>query len=152
MAEEIGWNWIAEHDAELRHIVTRRYQSTGYDAEDALHDAYLYLAERIDPSLNPQSYILWKVRNLIVDNWRVHDRKMAELEDMPEQEDMSETAIASVLLEQTCCTIEQLPAHDQLVMWRRMAGYSQSQIAEMLDIPLGTVKSRQGASVRRLRA
>ena len=151
MSGSIGWDWIGEHDAELRQVVSR-YRSNGYDPEDALHDAYLYLAERIDPALNPHGLILWKVKRIIQDAWRTHGRRIAELEDMPEQEDMSETAIASVLLEQTCCAIERLPERDQLVMWRRMAGYSQSQIAAMLDLPLGTVKARQRASVRRLSA
>lgn len=147
----IGWEWIAENDAELRSRVVRMFPNSPH-VEDALHDAYLSVAERIDPHQNPSSFILWKVKNLLTDEWRQHGRRAEELEDMARADNVADMAIAAVMLEQTCCAIQRLPADEQLVMWARMAGHSQTQIATLLGIPLGTVKTRQRSALKGLAA
>lgn len=147
------WTWIAAHDEDLRRKAATIGGTRAYDGEDALHDAYLSALDTLQLNGQPYGYLLKKVQWLMIDDHRARGRRVTSYnEDITEAKvDASEQAEAAVALEWVISRIERLPPKGQLVMWLRMAGESQSRIAELTGIPLGTVKNLQRGVMRDLR-
>jgi RNA polymerase sigma-70 factor (ECF subfamily) len=125
-------------------------------AEDASQDAFLAIwrsARTYDPSRGRGAAWLYAVaRNAITDGLRRMPEPVAELEDGPGREpDPSDEAEASWTAWRVHRALEELPDHErpviELAYWR---GLSQSEIAESLEIPLGTVKTRTRSALARL--
>jgi RNA polymerase sigma factor (sigma-70 family) len=128
-------------------------------AEDAVQEAFLaiwrsaerYRLERAKPS----TWVLTLVHRRAVDLVRREDRRRAEPldeppeasgEDVPEEADLRERRAAV----QTA--LAQLPADQREALeLAYYGGYTQSELAERLGVPLGTVKSRMFAGLTRLR-
>jgi RNA polymerase sigma-70 factor (ECF subfamily) len=91
-------------------------------------------------------------RNAIADRGRARVEPPAEAPDEPAREagpaDRAEAAWVSWRVHRA---LEELPEHERAVIelayWSDL---SQSEIAELLDIPLGTVKTRTRAGLHRL--
>ena len=125
-------------------------------AEDALQDAFAAIwrsARTYDRSRGAGGAWLYSVaRNAIVDGFR---RRPDPVADVPDQPDASngpaEQAEAAWLSWRVHRSIEDLPEHERAVIelayW---GGLSQSEVAEFLDIPLGTVKTRTRSALARL--
>jgi RNA polymerase sigma-70 factor (ECF subfamily) len=125
-------------------------------AEDASQDAFLAIwrsARTYDPSRGRGAAWLYAVaRNAITDGLRRTPEPVAELEEGPGREpDPSDEAEASWTAWRVHRALEELPDHErpviELAYWR---GLSQSEIAESLEIPLGTVKTRTRSALARL--
>jgi RNA polymerase sigma factor (sigma-70 family) len=128
-------------------------------AEDAVQEAFLaiwrsatrYRLERAKPS----TWVLTLVHRRAVDLVRREDRRRAEPLDeppeaaggeVPEQADLRErrAAVQSAL--------RQLPDDQREALeLAYYGGYTQSELAERLGVPLGTIKSRMFAGLTRLR-
>ena len=125
-------------------------------AEDALQDAFAAVwrsARTYDRDRGAGGAWLYTVaRNSIVDGARRRPEPVAEL---PDQADAAagppEQAEASWLSWRVHRAIEDLPEHErpviELAYW---GGLSQSEVAEFLDVPLGTVKTRTRSALSRL--
>ena len=125
-------------------------------AEDALQDAFAAVwrsARTYDPARGAGGAWLYTVaRNSIVDGARRRPEPVAEL---PDQADAAagppEQAEASWLSWRVHRAIEDLPEHErpviELAYW---GGLSQSEVAEFLNVPLGTVKTRTRSALSRL--
>ena len=125
-------------------------------AEDALQDAFAAVwrsAGSYDPARGTGGAWLYTVaRNAIVDDFR---RRPDPVADLPEQRDSAdgppEQAEAAWLSWRVHRSIESLPEHErsviELAYW---GGLSQSEVAEFLHIPLGTVKTRTRSGLARL--
>jgi RNA polymerase sigma factor (sigma-70 family) len=128
-------------------------------AEDAVQEAFLavwrsaesYRRERAKPA----TWILTLVHRRAVDLVRREDRRRGDsLDEAPEaagdgvadQADLREqrTAVQAALL-----TLP--PEQRQALELAYYGGYTQSELAERLGVPLGTVKSRMFAGLTRLR-
>ena len=125
-------------------------------AEDALQDAFASVwrsAGRYDRTRGEGGAWLYAVaRNAIVDGARRRPEPAAEPRDEPSGErGPDERAESAWLAWRVHGAIEQLPDHErpviELAYWR---GLSQSEIAERLRVPLGTVKTRTRSALRRL--
>lgn len=125
-------------------------------AEDALQDAFAAVwrsAHRYDPDRGEGGAWLYAVaRNAIVDGARRRPEPPAEVRDEPSGErGPDERAESSWLAWRVHAAIEQLPEHErpviELAYW---GGLSQSEIAERLRLPLGTVKTRTRTALGRL--
>jgi RNA polymerase sigma factor (sigma-70 family) len=128
-------------------------------AEDAVQEAFLavwrsadaYQRERAKPS----TWILTLVHRRAVDLVRREDRRRgAPLDEAPEptvggvpdEADLRERRIA------VQAALQQLPADQrQALELAYYGGYTQSELAERLGVPLGTIKSRMFAGLSRLR-
>jgi RNA polymerase sigma factor (sigma-70 family) len=128
-------------------------------AEDAVQEAFLaiwrsatrYRLERAKPS----TWVLTLVHRRAVDLVRREDRRRAEPldeppesagDEVPEQADLRErrAAVQSAL--------QQLPDDQREALeLAYYGGYTQSELAERLGVPLGTIKSRMFAGLTRLR-
>jgi len=136
-------------------LAVRRLGDRGR-AEDAAQDAFVAIwrsAGTYDPGRGTGAPWLYAVaRNAITDGLRRAPEPAAELEDRPGGEpDPADRAEASWTAWRVHRALEVLPPHErpviELAYWR---GLSQSEIAESLGIPLGTVKTRTRSALARL--
>ncbi len=125
-------------------------------AEDATQEAFASIwrsASRYDRARGPGAPWLFTVaRNAIVDGLRRTPEPAAEIPDVPSAEpgppDRAEAAWAAWRVHRA---LETLPRTEreviELAYW---SGLSQSEVAEFLGIPLGTVKTRTRSALNRL--
>jgi RNA polymerase sigma-70 factor (ECF subfamily) len=125
-------------------------------AEDAAQDAFVAIwrsARTYKRGRGKGAPWLYAVaRNAITDGLRRTPEPTAELQDGPSGgPDPSERAEAAWTAWRVHRALEVLPAHErpviELAYWR---GLSQSEVAETLGIPLGTVKTRTRSALSRL--
>lgn len=126
-------------------------------AEDATQDAFARIwrsASRYDPARGrPASWLYTVARNAIVDGLRrTPEPTVAAPPDVaasdPGPPDAAEAEWVSWRVHRA---LETLPAHERtLVELAYWSGMSQSEIAEYVGLPLGTVKTRTRAALGRL--
>ncbi len=125
-------------------------------AEDATQEAFVAIwrsARMFDPGRGSGAPWLYAVaRNAITDGYRRTPSSVSELEDRPGNEsDPADEAEASWTAWRVHRALEVLPEHErpviELAYW---SGLSQSEIADQLGIPLGTVKTRTRSALARL--
>lgn len=130
-------------------------------AEDAVQDAFLavwrtaaaFRAERAKAS----TWILTLVHRRAVDVVRREERRRAEpLDDVTRDVATSESAESEAWLgferQRVQGALKQLPdTQREAIELAYYGGYSQSELAERLGLPLGTIKSRMFAGLARLR-
>ena len=125
-------------------------------AEDATQEAFVAIwrsARTFDAVRGRGAPWLYAVaRNAITDGYRRTPSPVSELEDRAGNEpDPAGEAEASWTAWRVHRALEVLPEHErpviELAYWR---GFSQSEIAESLGIPLGTVKTRTRSALARL--
>jgi RNA polymerase sigma-70 factor (ECF subfamily) len=125
-------------------------------AEDALQEAFAAIwrsASSYDPARGQGGAWLYTVaRNAIVDGARKRPEPPMDAPEKPSPEGgPDERAEASWLAWRVHSAIEVLPEHErpviELAYW---GGLSQSEIADFLGIPLGTVKTRTRSALARL--
>ena len=128
-------------------------------AEDAVQEAFLaiwrsagsYRAERAKPS----TWLLTLVHRRAVDLVRRENLRRAEpLEEPPETpgDDVPEEADLRARRETVQAALRQLPDDQREALeLAYYGGYTQSELAERMGVPLGTVKSRMFAGLTRLR-
>ena len=128
-------------------------------AEDAVQEAFLaiwrsagtYRRERAKPS----TWILTLVHRRAVDLVRREDRRRGEpLAEAPEAETTAVPEEASLRERRAAVqsALQSLPGEQrQALELAYYGGYTQSELAARLGVPLGTVKSRMFAGLNRLR-
>ena len=125
-------------------------------AEDATQEAFVAVwrsARTFDPGRGRGAPWLYAVaRNAITDGLRRTPEPPAEIPEGPGTEpDPADHADAAWTAFRVHRALEVLPPHErpviELAYWR---GLSQSEIAEALSIPLGTVKTRTRSALARL--
>ena len=125
-----------------------------HDAEDVMHDAYIRIysgAVTYKPSGNPMAWILTIVRNLCLN--RIRSGKVCE--ELPEYDDLasapdSSEAVLDRLVLETAMSI--LDAEErQIVVLHAMAGFRHREIAEILDLPTGTILSKYNRAMKKMR-
>jgi RNA polymerase sigma-70 factor (ECF subfamily) len=128
-------------------------------AEDAVQEAFLaiwrsaerYRIERAKPS----TWVLTLVHRRAVDLVRREDRRRAEPLDEPHDDAGGDVPDEAELRERRAAVqaaLQQLPDDQrQALELAYYGGYTQSELAERLGVPLGTIKSRMFAGLTRLR-
>jgi RNA polymerase sigma factor (sigma-70 family) len=166
---------VGQRDAGAFETIYRRYGPACYGvalrvlrqpalAEEVVHDAFLAVwtaPDAYDPTRGPfRMFLLSLVHHRAVDAVRREERLRArEQRSNPTpvpDEDVMETVVEDAELADRRRLVRQalagLPAEQRrLVELMYFRGLTQSRIAEEEKIPLGTVKSRVFAAMRRLR-
>jgi len=137
-------------------IALRRIGDRGR-AEDATQDTFASLwrsAGRFDPTRGKATSWLFTVaRNAIIDGLRRRPEATVEsppdvAEPGPGPDDAAESEWVAWRVHRA---LETLPDHERtLVELAYWSGLSQSEIADRLDLPLGTVKTRTRSALSRL--
>ncbi|MFN8623282.1 MAG: sigma-70 family RNA polymerase sigma factor [Chloroflexota bacterium] len=140
------------------------YQVTGADryAQEVVQEVFLAVwrtADRFDPSRGAVSSWLFaltrhKAIDLVRKEANVWKRSAPEeeLERHEADDDVDETAWANIRRERVLAAMEQLPeAQRTCVELAFFSGLTHVEVAEKLDIPLGTAKTRIRTGLLRLR-
>lgn len=123
-----------------------------HDAEDVMHDAFIKVyqsAVTYRPAGKPMAWILTIVRNLSYN--RMRDGKISEditdyVDILPAGDDGTEDRL--VLRE----ALELLDFEErQIVVLHALTGLKHREIAEVLELPLGTVTSKYNRALKKMR-
>jgi len=133
-------------------------------AQDVVHDSFLALwraPESFDPARGTfRAFFLSLVHHRAVDmvrrEERLRQRSLRVNPERDEDEDVAEDVVHEAWLadrrSKVLEALEQLsPEQRQVVELAYFRGYTQARIAQEIGIPLGTVKTRTLAAMRRLR-
>jgi RNA polymerase sigma-70 factor (ECF subfamily) len=125
-------------------------------AEDAVQDTFAAVwrsARSYRPERGPGAPWLFAVaRNAIADGGRRRIEPPAEVPDTPSSEaGPDERAESEWVSWRVHRALEELPEHErEVIALAYWSGLSQSEVADFLSIPLGTVKTRTRAALARL--
>lgn len=125
-----------------------------HDAEDVMHDAFIKIytgAVTYRPSGNPMAWILTIVRNLCLNRIRSGKvcEELSEYDNIAGPAGGSEDVLDRQILE---AAMNVLGAEErQIVVLHAMAGFKHCEIAEILDIPQGTVSSRYNRAMKKMK-
>jgi len=131
--------------------LARRYLGMDADAEDAVQEIYIELwsnAGRFDPNAGSEvTFVSTITRRRMIDRLRKKGRKpgISDIDDAPEsalgegEESLPHHAELDNIEAAFSGLSEQ---HQQILQLSIQEGYSHSEIAEQLSMPLGTVKTK----------
>ena len=166
---------VADGDPAAFGVIYDRHSTAAYSlayriagrrgaADDVVQEAFLSLwrsAERYDLRRGSvRTFILGIVHNRSIDGLRrstVHDSRRASDEGIEERFAAPDRTDAEVGRRDEAATVRQalaeLPGDQQKVIeLAYFGGFSQSEIADMIEAPLGTVKGRMRLGLEKLRA
>lgn len=175
LADEELMPWIAEKDPEAFEVFYDRHGGVSYSlayrilgdrtaAEDCIQEAFISIwrsGARFDRTRGSvRSWTLSIVRNRAIDALRSKAGKApkltfdddAILESRPAVEQTEEEAMRHETADEVRGALSQLPAEQSKVIeLAYFGGFSQSEIAGMLNTPLGTVKGRMRLGLEKIR-
>ena len=122
------------------------------DADDLLQDTYLKALsnrDKFDPSTNMKAWTYTIMRNTFINNYRKSRRVNNVMDDSQEmyyvnsnQKDVSIDPEASYNQAEIMKAIRSLDYEQRIPFERHLAGYKYKEIADEMQLPIGTVKSR----------
>ena len=125
--------------------VCLKYSRNYADAEDNLQDGFLIIFKKIGQYQFKGSFEGWAKRvmiNNVLQKYRTEGVVELVNENIPDEEESIEVEDESVSMEFLLSIIQQLPDRYRMVFNLYVTdGYSHKEIAEMLDITVGTSKS-----------
>ena len=131
--------------------LARRYLGNHFDAEDAVQEIFIEIwnsAGRYDRNVASEvAFISTITRRRLIDRLRSNQRKPG-MESIDDQIGANQPAVAAGLDDDAeVAQVERVlndmePQHREILAMSLYQGYSHSEIAERLDMPLGTVKTR----------
>jgi RNA polymerase sigma-70 factor, ECF subfamily len=175
LADEELMPWIGRKDAEAFEVFYDRHGGAAYSlayrilgertaAEDCIQEAFISIwrsGGKFDPTRGSvRSWTLSIVRNRAIDALRSKAGKApkltfdddALLEARPAEEHTEAEVLAAETAGEVRGAISQLPAEQSKVIeLAYFGGFSQSEIAGMLNLPLGTVKGRMRLGLEKIR-
>ena len=177
LADHVLVERVAAMDADAFEALYDRHLSSAYalayrivgsaaPANDVCQEAFLAVwrsASTFDLALgNVRSWVLTIVRNRAVDHLRrvtrtkdheVQDEALAERHAAPAAAGTEAAALRSAEAGSTKELLEVLsPEQRNVIVLSFYSGYSHSEIATMLELPLGTVKARMNRGLAKLRS
>ncbi|MEN8223441.1 MAG: RNA polymerase sigma factor [Acidobacteriota bacterium] len=145
-----GWNMLIDRYSKTVYNLAFNFCGSSDDANDLTQDIFIKIYKNIDKfdeNLNISSWILRISKNHCIDYWRKNKKNnfKVDLEDnlvkdehSPE-EDLIKTGDLKILREKM---LQLKPDARALLIMRDIQSHSYQDIADSLDIPLGTVKSK----------
>lgn len=130
---KIGWAHLKNH----------------HDVEDVVHNTVMIVHDKIGQLKEDKYFETWVTTIFINECRSVYRKRRRESENRPpafENIQEAETVVEVLdLLDQ----LEEI--HKEVVILKYIQGFSQKEIAQLLELPLGTVKSRLYRGLRTLR-
>lgn len=149
---------VIERYGDLVWSLARRFTDTEADAEEAVQDIFMTLwrkSDRFDPSAGAEvTFVSVLARRLLIDRWRRESKrpKPAEIEGKPVPDLASarlETDELAAHAREAFAELDEATQH--LLRLSVEAGCSHAIIADICEMPLGTVKSRIRAGLTKIR-
>ena len=142
------------------HRLVRRYVLNPTDAEDVMQEIFCDLYRSIGQFRGDSALGTWVYRIAVNHCLRHCQRSRADSVPLDEQEieaqdwrsDPQQAAARGELNDQLQTALDSLsPPHADVVVLCELHGLTYRECAKVLDIPVGTVKSRLSTAIRRLR-
>lgn len=128
---KISWSYLYNHE----------------DIEDVFQDTLIKVYENIDTLRKPNYFETWYISILINEcRKKLRNRKKEVLKESIEYE---EHHVDEYNFFQELNSIDE--RYKEVIVLKYISGYTQEEISDILDIPLGTVKSRIYRGLRDLR-
>ncbi len=151
--DEAAWNTLVSATIGPLYRLAAGYAASAAEAEELTQDIYLKIWQNLDRYHPGSSFMAWAwrvARNLLVDAYRRsrNERRQAWLDPeildrLPAEDDPHAAAVRGQRLQLVAQALRRLDQElAELVLLRDFAGWSYHQIADSLELPLGTVKSR----------
>jgi RNA polymerase sigma-70 factor (ECF subfamily) len=163
-ADPAAFEVLYERHAGVAFSLAYRIMGTRSAAEDVVQEAFLNLwrsGARFERSRGSvRTWVLGIVHHRAIDALRrasVHDRRRTSDEGIEERLDSGERTDVEVArrgeAQQVRAAMDTLPPdQSQVIELAYFGGFSQSEIAEMLGAPLGTIKGRMRLGLEKMRA
>lgn len=121
---KIGWAYLKSH----------------HDVEDVFHNTIIKVHEKIHQLKEEQYFDTW-VTSIFINECRnlYRKNKQREMEGPVVTEDMSQHETKVEVLDGLAQLDEK---YKEIIILKYMKGFSQDEIAEILKVPVGTIKSR----------
>lgn len=124
-------------------------------ALDVLQETFLYFLKKFPGfalTCQLRSFLYPAVRNLALAARRKAERLQSEDGELPELEAPAPAPAGDTVRDQLAAVVSALPeTHREVLLLRFVDGLNLNEIAEALEIPLGTVKSRLHNALESLR-
>ena len=125
-----------------------------HDAEDVMHDTFIKIyssAVTYKPSGNPMAWILTIVRNLCLNRIRAGKvcEELSEYDDLAGSLNDSDAMLDRMVLETAMNVLD--AEERQIVILHAMTGFKHREIAEILDLPTGTILSKYNRALKKMR-
>jgi len=138
--------WIHKNKDKL-YKISWSYLYNHADIEDVFQDTLIKVYENIDTLKNPNYFETWYISILINEcRKKLRHRKKEVLQ---ESIDFDEHYIDEYNFFQDLNSLDEI--YKVVIVLKYISGYSQEEIASILDIPIGTVKSRIYRGIRELK-
>jgi len=121
---KIGWSYLKNH----------------HDVEDVFHNTIIKVHDKIGQLKEDRYFETW-VTSIFINECRAiyRKRKQTEMNSLQEPLDNNPLETTVVVLEE----LDKLDEiHKEIIILKYLQGYSQKEIALILKLPVGTVKSR----------
>ena len=161
--DERAWEDLVDATADDIFRMAVSFTRHRAEAEDLTQEVFLRLWQNLHRYVAEASFRAWAfrvARNLFVDAYRrSREQRRATwvdpefLELIPGSDDPHTRAVRHQRLEMAKSALERLPEElSQLIMLRDFGDWSYEELAQELEIPVGTVKSRLNRARRELAA
>ncbi len=158
--EKRGFSLLYDNYSSALFGVVRKIVRSEEVAQDVLQDAFVKIWKNIDSYDRSKgtlfTWILNIARNTAIDRIRSQSFKQTataqniDSQSLPVDRDTtSETAVDHIGLDKVLPQLR--PEHQEMIDYVYFKGYTQTEVAEALGMPLGTVKTRVRMAIDHLR-
>ena len=151
--DEAAWSALVGTTLRPIYRLCASYAPSAAEAEELTQEVYFKLWENLHHYSPGSNFMAWAwrvARNLLIDSYRRSHRERTAawldpeiIERLPASDDPHEESLRRQRLRHVAAGLRQLPEElASLILMRDLAGWSYTEIAEALDLPVGTVKSR----------
>jgi RNA polymerase sigma-70 factor (ECF subfamily) len=151
--DEDAWSALVSTTLRPIYRLCASYAPSAAEAEELTQEVYFKLWENLHRYRAGSNFMAWAwrvARNLLIDSHRRCRRERSAawldpeiIERLPASDDPHEQAERRQRLRLIATAMRQLPEElATLILMRDLAGLSYQEIADSLELPLGTVKSR----------
>jgi RNA polymerase sigma-70 factor (ECF subfamily) len=139
---------------EIIYRIARTYTCNSYDAEDCISEAVLKAYDRVRQLRDYSKFYVWFISILINICRKKYKAAARENEYIVEVHEASDESLIN--FSENSLVVENILNHlkeneREIIVLRYLKDFTLEEIAEILDIPKGTVKSRLNRTIARIR-
>ena len=121
--------------------LTRDHESALDLYQETMYKAFAY-RDKYEPGTNIRAWLFTIMRNIFINDYRRQARKKLIMDDMKQATPVSVQPPDPIRLKEIYAAIYELPAIFKTACLLYLEGYKYHEIADRLNEPLGTIKSR----------